>query len=204
MGTFLRHVGQGEPPLRRASMIAHAVTKMPALMESARSHCEVAVRIADRVGLGSSLQRCLNQVFERWDGHGRPNGVKGEDLLRSIRVGHLAKYAEIFYRLDGLDAAVAMARERAGGHFDPEVVEVFCREAPRLFARLEDGSPWELVLADEPGQKLVLSDAQLELGVRAIADFTDLKAPHLAGHSSGGGAISPPRRPHAAASRGSR
>ena len=187
MGTFLRNVGAGQAPLRRAGMVAHAVSRMPAMMASARSHCEVAERIAGRVGFGPSLQPCLNQVFERWDGRGRPNGVKGEDLALPIRVGHLAKYAEIFYRLDGPDAAVAMARERAGGHYDPQVVEVFCREAPRLFSRLEDGSPWELALADEPGRTLVLSDEQLDLGVRAIADFTDLKEPHLAGHSSGVG-----------------
>ncbi len=67
-----------------------------------------------------------------------------------------------------------MSRQRAGGHYDPKVVEVFCREAPRLFSRLEDGSPWELALADEPGRNLVLSDEQLDPGVRAIVDFTDL------------------------------
>jgi HD-GYP domain-containing protein (c-di-GMP phosphodiesterase class II) len=41
------------------------------------------------------------------------------------------------------------------------------------------------VLEAEHGARPLLSEAQLEIALRAIADFVDLKSPYTVGHSSG-------------------
>lgn len=45
-----------------------------------RGHCYVAERLAERLGSSACVVRAVGQVFERWDGGGRPGGLGGEDL----------------------------------------------------------------------------------------------------------------------------
>ena len=68
------------------------------------------------------------QTFERWDGKGDPNGVGGQDLLMPARLVNLADVVEVFHHAGGLDAAIAVARQRSGTQFDPQLVEIFLRE----------------------------------------------------------------------------
>ena len=39
--------------------------------------CEVAKRIAERIGLSKETQENLGQLYERWDGRGLPRGLSG-------------------------------------------------------------------------------------------------------------------------------
>ena len=73
----------------------------------------------------------LYQTFERWDGKGAPGEVSGEEILVAARLVTLADVVEIYHRGGGVDAAIAVARERSGTQFDPALVDVFCSEAPR-------------------------------------------------------------------------
>jgi len=57
----------------------------------------------------------------------------------------------VFYRLDGTEAAVAVAKERAGTIQDPAIAGCFRRNAPTLLKRLETRSVWEVVLEAEHG-----------------------------------------------------
>ena len=41
-------------------------------------HCEVAQRIAERIGLPEQIRENLGQIYERWDGKGLPRGLSGE------------------------------------------------------------------------------------------------------------------------------
>ena len=189
LAAMVRHVGAGNPPLRRARLLATALTGMPRLKELPRAHCEVAQRLAERLGVGPAVQGALGQVYERWDGKGQPGGLRGEAVPLPVRVVRLAQDVETFHRLAGVDAAIAVVRQRAGAAHDPQVVERFCREASRLCGRLEEGPSWEAVLGAEPGARRYLSDTELDDAARAIADFTDLKSPYLAGHSRGVAAL---------------
>ena len=38
-------------------------------------HCEVAQRIAERIGLSDEIRENLGQLYERWDGKGMPRGL---------------------------------------------------------------------------------------------------------------------------------
>ena len=80
-----------------------------------------------RLGLAQQVRDSVEQTFERWDGKGVPKGVQGEEILVTSRLVALADVVEVFHRAGGTDAAVAVARQRRGTQFDPQVVDVFVR-----------------------------------------------------------------------------
>src|SRR5207245_8362981 len=104
----------------------------------------------------------VEQTFERWDGKGEPNGVRGEELLVTSRLVALADVVEIAQRAVGVDTAVAIARERAGTQFDPGVVDVFVPEAPALFADLDGVRTWDAVIAAEPALEVRLTGREFD------------------------------------------
>jgi HD-GYP domain-containing protein (c-di-GMP phosphodiesterase class II) len=178
------HAGEGQPPLRRARMVASALATGVQRSEAAAiAHCEVSQHIAGRLGLGPAIQHSLGQMFERWDGHGVPGQAKGEGLAQAARVAHLAIDAELFYRLGGAQAAIAVARERSGGQYDPGLVERFCHAAPQLLKLLDADSVWTAALDAEPGEPVRLAEAQFDEALRTIADFADLRSAYTRGHS---------------------
>jgi HD-GYP domain-containing protein (c-di-GMP phosphodiesterase class II) len=190
MRHMIRHVGEGQSPLRRARMVAGLFTAGKEVwVEGSRGHCEVAQRLSERLGVAPAIQPLLVQVFERWDGRGRPDGVKGEAIALPVRISQLARDAEIFHRLHGLDAAIAIARERRGAGHDPRLVDQFCRHAATICADLTVDSAWETVLEIEPGSRPVMARDQLDDAALAIADFADLKLPFTLGHSRGVAAL---------------
>ena len=149
------------------------------------NHWLATNELAARLGLGADVREGLYQTFERWDGKGVPAEVKGSDILVAARLVNLADVVEVYHRSGGVDAAVAVARERSGTQFDPALVDLFCREAPTLFDDIDSVTTWPAVIEAEPALEIVLSDEELESALEAIADFTDLKSPWTLGHSRG-------------------
>src|SRR2546422_1013883 len=80
-----------------------------------------------------------------------PGRLAGEEIVPAVRLVTLAQDVITFRRLGGVDAAVAIVRERAGGAYDPGMAERFCRLAPKLLAGLDEEPSWDAVLAHEPG-----------------------------------------------------
>lgn len=186
VGMLLRHVGEGQPALQRARMIMAALAAGPDERNHIiTAHCEVAERLARRLGMRDEVAIGVTQVYERWDGKGSPGWVRGEAILRAARIVTLARDAELFHRLGGADGATRVVRRRSGTLYDPAVAERFCRRASSLLRVLEIDSAWDAVLAAEPGPRPVLTSAARETATRAIADFVDLKSPFTSGHSSG-------------------
>jgi HD-GYP domain-containing protein (c-di-GMP phosphodiesterase class II)/DNA-binding CsgD family transcriptional regulator len=183
---MFRHVGEDRPIARRAQMIIAALAAGPGERnEIITAHCEVAERLAGRLGMRDEVSRGVAQVYERWDGKGSPRRVRSEAILRAARVVIIARDAELFYRLGGEDGAKHVMRQRSGTVYDPAMVERFCQRAASLLRVLDTDAIWDTVIASEPGTRPVLSAAELETATRAIADFVDLKSSFTAGHSSG-------------------
>jgi hypothetical protein len=111
---MVRHVSEGDPPLQRARRLATAVASAPRMMAARAAHCEVAQQLSERLDLGPTIHACFAQIYERWDGKGQPRRLRADEIALPIRVMQLAQDAEIFHRLGGVDAAVAMARQRSG------------------------------------------------------------------------------------------
>jgi HD-GYP domain-containing protein (c-di-GMP phosphodiesterase class II) len=180
----LRHSALGSPPLERfRRSVRMAALGSGGADQILISHCITTGRMADRLGLGDDVIDPLQQVFSRWDGKGVPSGLSGGRIAISVRLFHIADITEVFHRSHGIDAAMAVARERRGTQLDPGMVDEFCAAAAGLLDGLDSVAEWDALIRDEPGLQQELSDEQLDLSFEAIADFTDLRSPARAGHS---------------------
>jgi HD-GYP domain-containing protein (c-di-GMP phosphodiesterase class II)/DNA-binding CsgD family transcriptional regulator len=183
---IVSHVGAGRPLMERARLgVEFAGVGRRAAKEMIENHWLATNELANQLGLDEKVRESLYQTFERWDGKGVPAEAKGEEILMPARLVNLADVVEVYHRSGGVDAAVAVARERSGSQFDPALVDVFCEEAPLLLGDLDSVTTWPAVIDAEPALEIVLSDEELESALEAIADFTDLKSPWTIGHSRG-------------------
>lgn len=183
---YLRAASAGVPAIERGRLMAHGLMTMSQVAHDGFvSHCEVAQRLATRLGLGGGSVQALGQLYERWDGRGQPTGLKGDEIARSVRIVSLAQDAAIFHRIEGPEAAIAVVRKRRGTAYDPQIADRFCETAPRLLAGLEGEPAWDTVVALEPGQPIILSEEQFDTACAAMADFADIKSPFTLAHSHG-------------------
>ncbi|MBV9895809.1 MAG: HD domain-containing protein [Chloroflexi bacterium] len=182
---YMREAAAGEPPLRMATFVARGLVSLPRLMsESFAGHCEVAQRLAERLGLSASLIACLGQIYERWDGKGLPRKLKGEQVAQAVQIVTLAQDAVVWTRIGGAEAAVATVGKRGGGAYDPRMATRFCEQATTILAGLAEEPTWQAVLELEPGEHGCLSEVELDRACEALADFADIKSPFTLGHSS--------------------
>jgi HD-GYP domain-containing protein (c-di-GMP phosphodiesterase class II) len=172
-----------QPLLRRVGRVLGALSKMSNLTESPKTHCELARLFARALGYGPEIEPLLNLVFERWDGKGMPNGVKGDATPRPVRVVTLAHNIVLFLRARGREAALEVAKQRRGGQYDPELVDIFEKHANELLDRASHPSAWEAMLAAEPHPVAKYDLEQTVTALGAIADFADMKSRFTAGHS---------------------
>jgi len=172
---FLAAVGKGQEDLPD---VVRVVT------EGTRADCEVGARTAARLGLGDNVANSLLHIFERWDGHGLPNGVAGEDIPLPARVGHVASAAVMFSQARGASEAVRVVKRWSGGVLDPALVDCFLEHADELLSCLELPDAWQAALEAEPQPWRVVADDGVDDICRVLGDFVDLKTPFLHGHSS--------------------
>jgi HD-GYP domain-containing protein (c-di-GMP phosphodiesterase class II) len=178
----LSHLGAGKTPLQRIRVgIGFLAGGYRDLEQMLGNHCQATEALAESLGLGLTSQ-CVRQSFERWDGRGA-FGARGEEILLASRLIALADVVEVYHRTEGVEAALAVARERSGTEFDPDLVELLAEAAPEIFPELEEATTWDVVIAAEPQLERVLSEDELVAALEAIADFTDLKSPYTLGHS---------------------
>jgi HD-GYP domain-containing protein (c-di-GMP phosphodiesterase class II) len=183
---FLRRAGSSAPPLKRARLKGQVlVTGSRVLTQSMAANCQLTGQLAERLGLGETIQRSLQQVFARWDGQGMPTGVGRDDIALSARIMQVADIAEIFHREHGVQAAVEAVVKRGGSSLDPALVDEFRRLAQHVLPTMGQESSWDEVIAGEPVVRAPLTEAQLDIALEAIADFTDLKSIFFSGHSRG-------------------
>ncbi|MFW0792991.1 HD domain-containing phosphohydrolase [Gordonia sp. CPCC 205515] len=177
------NVARGEPIGRRAktmaSLFRDARGQLRALVHS---HCLSAAALARHIGFGADVEHAIGFAFERYDGDGLPDGVPGPAIPIEMRVAQLADMIEVHQRMYGLEGAVAMARSRRGGHFDPALVDVFAAAPDQLFPGVE-ADPWEQAIALAPDAEIRLDSGGLDRTLTAIGDFADLKCPFALGHS---------------------
>jgi HD-GYP domain-containing protein (c-di-GMP phosphodiesterase class II) len=181
---FLRHLAEDLPPHRRVGRVVRALADPKAGDRSLAGHCEVAARLAARLGLPDAVQHALGHAYERWDGKGQPTGLSGEDVPVAIRIVTVARDAEMWTREAGWLTAAEVLADRRGCAYDPAVVDAFARDGQRWLAEVGD-DPYAAVHDAEPEPIVTIDATQLEDALGAVADFADLKSRFFHGHSSG-------------------
>lgn len=147
------------------------------------SHCEVASRLAMRLGMPAAVLDTVNGQHERWDGRGA-QALAGDAIPRAARILRAAEVAVVYGRSLPPEELRASIRRRAGGDLDPELAA--CLDALPLPLEPPGGqSAWDEALACEPRPwRRVRGGAVTELA-GVLADYSDLKSPYTLGHARG-------------------
>jgi HD-GYP domain-containing protein (c-di-GMP phosphodiesterase class II) len=184
LARHVRRANAGAAPLTMVRIIAQRLLAAQAVTQAGfAGHCEVAQRLGERLGFARPVIDALGQLYERWDGKGLPNGLRGDAIALAVRVVSPVQDALAVYDAEGAAAAVAMVRRRSGSAYDPRVADRLCAIAPAFFERLGEEPSWDEVLALEPEPRVVLSDERFDEACLAMADFADIKSPFSLGHS---------------------
>jgi HD-GYP domain-containing protein (c-di-GMP phosphodiesterase class II) len=179
----LRNFGAGEPPLRRVGRFVAGALAGPAEFQAVCR--DTAVQVGEMLDLGASINEALAQCHERWNGRGGPRRLRGADIHLAARVFHVAHDAEVFGRLGGAGAGVAIVRRREGNQYDPDIAHRFGEIGADLFERLDRGPIWDGLLVEEPPPIRWIAGEELDSLGEAIGRFVDLRSPFTLGHSTG-------------------
>jgi HD-GYP domain-containing protein (c-di-GMP phosphodiesterase class II) len=179
----VRHANAGLSGVKLVQAMVRGLARLPQVQSSFfPGHCEVASRLAQRMGFAPPFVHSVGQLYARWDGKGVP-ALKGNAIAPAMQVVSLAQDAVNFHRVGGVEAVLRMARERSGKAHAPRLCALLAKQADVLLAGLEADPVWEQVLALEPADPVRLTDWQLDAACEAMGDYVDLKSPHHLGHS---------------------
>ncbi len=180
----IRMLGAGHQPLHRLRVGLEFFTSGHKEVDHmVESHSQLARALARELSLPAGVQDAVATAYERWDGRGWPGELAGEAIPLASRLSQMAEYVEVAHRIGGVEAAVALARERSGGQFDPTLVQVLVGHATEVLGDLDKAPSWDPVIAAEPALRRVLDDDDVETALIGVADFVDLKSPYTLGHA---------------------
>lgn len=185
--TFVRaftRLFAGAPPAELAAAINKGLAEaLQVSVPILAGHCEVAQRIAQRIGLSDEIRANLGQLYERWDGLGLPRGLKGEAVTLPVRIVTLAQDALVLTEAHGIETMAAMIAKRRGGAYEPALADLLLAHAGRLMAGLDGPVDRETILALEPLPHAMLDEEGCDEAYLAIADMIDMRMPFTFGHS---------------------
>lgn len=140
--------------------------------------------MAKRLELGPRVVSGHTHAYERWDGMSTQQLAAGETISLPMRVVQVAwVIGQECATLNAAEIAVRL-RLRAGRSLDPTLAALAADDVGHLLADLDEGDLGPLLLEAEPGDNpILLSGQQVDRALTCIADFGDLKSPHMVGHS---------------------
>lgn len=184
-----RNVAPGSSGIARAGALLRALRAIKGEAASLNTtRCDRGARIVAMLGFSPEAAAAVRALDEHWDGSGRPDGVRGEQIPLISRITCLAQTAEVFMSADGPQAALEVVRARRGRWFDPRLCDVFLSIGPDdpLWMRMVDDSAAEALRGLEPEDGLALADEEgLDRVAEAFASVIDAKSPYTARHSVG-------------------
>lgn len=180
----MRMIGAGQPPLHRFRVgLEFAISGHREVENMIAEHAARARLLGEQLGLPVNVLDALSASYERWDGHGWPNGLRGDAIPMAGRLAQLAEYIEVAHRMGGIEAARTMAAERSGTQFDPTLATMLRDEAYEILDGLEQLQTWDAVITAEPKLAVTLTGDEVDAALIAVANFIDMKSPYTLGHS---------------------
>jgi DNA-binding CsgD family transcriptional regulator len=155
----------------------------PEMAAHHRNHCEAAELLAKRLELGPRVVGGLTHAYERWDGMSSQQLAAGEGISLPMRVVHVAWQVGQESTARGAAEIAQRLRLRAGRSLDPALARLVADDIGYFLAGLDEGDLGQQLLDAEPGDPILLSGDGVDRALTCIADFGDLKCPHMIGHS---------------------
>ncbi|MGH8957434.1 MAG: HD domain-containing phosphohydrolase [Acidimicrobiia bacterium] len=170
-------------PIQAAARLPRALRFLP---KHFAALCEMAGIFSDRFGLPESISGMFTFLTERWDGSSLLRRAGGDDIPLPIRIIHIGRDATYQRLVGGDEHVVDVIRARAGGDFDPDIVDVFLSDPQELLGPpAPPGTVWEEALEAEPRPTRTLEGPAIDRALGAIGMLAELGSPYLAGHCLG-------------------
>ena len=138
----------------------------PAEFEKMKVHTTVGAEILKRVNFPYPVVPVVRHHHEQWDGHGYPDGLKGEDIPMTARILSVVDCFDSvredrpYRRGMTREEASALLLRGAGKHFDPKVIEQFLKHLPRFEAEIAALNLDRHGLTDEECEPRTLTEAE--------------------------------------------
>ncbi|HEX6041272.1 HD-GYP domain-containing protein [Longimicrobium sp.] len=184
----VRNVRPGASLLAKARQVAGFAGAGPVGTELVRTRCERGADIARMLEMTDDTAAAIRALDEHWDGRGIPLGLAGEQIPLLARIAGLAQTVETYHSVFGFQAALGVARDRAGKWFDPDLVRALhsLRADGAFWAGLSDGDARARAAALEPADRVLTADEErLDRIAHAFARVIDAKSPFTFRHSEG-------------------
>ena len=185
---ILRHTSRRTGMLERIRSTIHVCRNAGDIVQDLiETRCERGASIAKQLRFGPAVAEAIRCLDERWDGSGRPAGLRGEAIPLYARIALLSQVVDVFHSVNGMEAACAEVAARRGTWFDPAVVAAFLGVArdPVFCATLGSPDLEAAVLALDPtGPEIATDDDYLDDIAAAFAGVVDAKSPFTHGHSA--------------------
>lgn len=140
--------------------------------------------IVRKMGFPEATATAILELDEHWDGGGEPAGLRRHDITVLARILSLAQTLEVFHRQGGLGSALAVARERSGAWFDPDLVRAvhLVAQQPLFEFELDNALETSVRLAPD-SRETPITEERVEIICEAFADVVDAKSPYTYQHS---------------------
>jgi HD-GYP domain-containing protein (c-di-GMP phosphodiesterase class II) len=152
-----------------------------------QTRCQRGADIARQLRFGEGVAAGIHSLDEHWDGSGKPDGLRGEQISLYGRIALLSQVIDVFNTAGGSAAVLEEVRKRSGQWFDPVLIHAFEKVAsqPDFWTGLGAADLPERVGALEPAQHSVpLDDEYLDEIAEGFGQIIDAKSPFTAGHSA--------------------
>jgi HD-GYP domain-containing protein (c-di-GMP phosphodiesterase class II) len=187
LGFVLKHTGLKAGLAERFRSVMTILRDGPAIaQEMIVTRCSRGAEIARLLRFPERVADGIYSLDEHFNGKGKPAQLAGEAIPIYSRIALLAQVIDVFHAEGGREAALKEARARAGGWFDPRLVDAFERVAQHedFWNMLASSELDKTVFAMEPaGQTTPLDDDYLDDIAAAFGQVVDSKSPYTSGHS---------------------
>ena len=154
--------------------------------ELIETRCHRGADIARKMRFGEAVAGGIQNLDEHWDGSGKPEGLRENDIPLYSRIALLAQVVDVFQISGDADAARKEVLNRSGTWFDPAIAQAFHRVAsrPSFWDALNGDDIQNIILELEPVEhSIVVDDDYLDDIASGFAEVVDSKSPFTKGHS---------------------
>ncbi|MBU2741919.1 HD domain-containing protein [Acidithiobacillus thiooxidans] len=182
-----RHVGQHEDILGKMRRVVHLGSKGEELAtELVQTRCERGSNIALKLGFNAKVAESIKSLDEHWNGKGRPEGLKGNQIPLFSQIALISQVIDIFYKTGSRHDVHKELRRRQGTWFNPEIVKAFqaLYRTDGFWEGLKDEGIESRVSALEPVScRTFIDEDRLDHIAEVFASIVDIKSPYTHDHS---------------------